>query len=51
MRKNAAALIGMFAALAMALGLGSAAALTDAPAATPAHQVLASDVGPHTVKP
>ncbi|MFI8304070.1 hypothetical protein ACIF80_11550 [Streptomyces sp. NPDC085927] len=46
MRTKAAALIGMHAALALALGLGTAVA-TDLPAGTAEHRVVASDVGPH----
>jgi hypothetical protein len=49
MRTKAAGLIGIFAALALALGLGSAVDVTDAPAG--GRQVVASDVGPHTPKP
>ncbi|MFE9924889.1 hypothetical protein ACFYQA_25975 [Streptomyces sp. NPDC005774] len=47
MRTKAAALIGMHAALVLALGLGTAVAATDLPAGAAEHQVVASDVGPH----
>jgi hypothetical protein len=51
MRSKAAGLIGIFAALALALGLGSAVDHTDLPAGTASQQVLASDFGPHSVQP
>ncbi|CAM5728185.1 hypothetical protein [Streptomyces hirsutus] len=47
MRTKAAALIGIHAALALALGLGSAVTATDLPAGSATHRVVAGDVGPH----
>ncbi|WP_265565350.1 hypothetical protein [Streptomyces hygroscopicus] len=50
MRSKAARLIGIFAALALALGLGAAVELP-AVTGTAAHQVLADEASPHTVQP
>jgi hypothetical protein len=50
-RTKTAALIGIIAALALALGLGSSVTSGHQPAGSVAHQVLADDVGPHDVQP
>ncbi|MFJ3663755.1 hypothetical protein ACIPPM_25240 [Streptomyces sp. NPDC090119] len=50
MRTKTAALIGIIAALGLALGLGSSVT-TGLPAQNAPHQVLANDVGPHVVRP
>ncbi|MFF0386199.1 hypothetical protein [Streptomyces sp. NPDC004286] len=50
MRTKTAALIGIIATLGLALGLGSSVTV-GLPAQNAPHQILASDVGPHNVKP
>ncbi|MFG3047411.1 hypothetical protein [Streptomyces sp. NPDC048202] len=51
MRTKTAALIGIIAALALALGLGSSVTAGLPAQHAPHHQILASDVGPHDIKP